>query len=949
MADPRETIEQVFGDALEVPPAERSAYLQRMCADAPELRREVEELLAADARAGSFLARPLLYGLPGFVAATAPTLAPPDAAAAALAAGARFRAGEEIAGRFTVVRFLARGGMGEVYEVQDRLLHGASIALKMIRPEIAADAAMVYRFEQEVLLARKIVHPNLCPMYEIFHCTEPPPAFLFLTMKLLVGQTLEACLRTPGSFTAREAGQICAELVSGVAAIHAAGVIHRDLKPNNVVLERTGTALHVVITDFGLARLHEAEFTGLPTGMVAGTRGYLAPELLRGQLPSQSTDLFALGVVLHQVLTGERPRGSRGTASLQAQPSLDRVDAPARLIAAVKRMLGDDPEARCEAFDGLCALFGVRAPAPALGGTRMSRRRFAFAAAACVCGLAGVGGWKHKQVYRALHPLPPKRFVAVLTWPPADQRLRPMLLGLVDAVTEELSRAEAFDRNFFVASEKTVTEMNTPAQMNEVRESLGANLVLATTGTTTGGEIRVGLHVLDPVSGRSLRSQELRAPLGEALLLPQRAVRAAAELLDVADFQPEDRRSELGTGNPEARAAFQAAEALRKEANDTGLQQAIEKYKEAVELDPRFAQAEAKLGWAYIRLYGIEGDAAALRVARANCEAALAMNPDLVDAHLGLAWLMHTTGDHAGADRELNRALALDPKYARTLSYQAQFYAEDGQDERAEEAYQRVIRLRPNYWQPYSDFGVLLGNLGRNAEALAEFKLASLLAPQETLPLNNSASIYLQEGRLEEAKQQCKASLRLQPNDYAYFTLAEVCRVSNRYPEAIASAQQAVKLKPAEAGDWLELGDCYAAAGRIAEAVAAFRHGVQVQEEELRNEPKNSPGYVVLALCLAKSGEVRQAGALLVGAEAMRANDITSSTLKVRLLELLGRRDEALAAILKALRRGAPVFQFQTMPDLEKLRADSRYEQIVRTVVGPAQHEAMPELNMEVL
>jgi serine/threonine protein kinase len=350
MADLEQSAEQLFGQALDLPPEHRSAFLDRACRhELPELRRQVEEMLRETERLGSFMAQPLIT--------------PVDQTVTNLSAGsARFAPGQLIANRFAVVRFLARGGMGEVYEAKDHFLQDASIALKIIRPEIAADGASASRFEQEVILARKVVHPNLCPIYEMFHCEQPAPAFLFLTMKLLQGETLNARLEASTKLSSSVSVEICRQLISGVAALHAAGIIHRDLKPNNVMLEPAGEHLNVSIMDFGLARLHEAESTLLGAGMIAGTPGYLAPEMLRGERPTKATDIFALGIVLHQVLTGERPRETERGRTATPLPVLNAVQAPASLVQAVEDFLSAQPERRCDAFARVAP---VQAGAPA--------------------------------------------------------------------------------------------------------------------------------------------------------------------------------------------------------------------------------------------------------------------------------------------------------------------------------------------------------------------------------------------------------------------------------------------------------------------------------------------------------------------------------------------------------------------------------------------------------
>ena len=485
MTHQQQSVEHLFGAALDLPPELRRDFLDRACHDAPELRLLIEELLREDERAGSFLRAPLF----DHTSQADPrihqvhqdrTLSSPDTRP-------RFQPSHLIANRFVVVRFIARGGMGEVYEVADQLLHGTHVALKVIRPEIAADAGSSHRFEQEVILARKVHHHNLCPIYEIFRCDEPAPAFLFLTMKLLHGETLETRLRSSKPSRV-EALAIWTGMVEGLAALHTVGVIHRDIKPNNVMIEHSGPRLCVSIMDFGLARLHESEATIFGSATIAGTPGYLAPELLQGHHPTKATDLFALGVVLHQVLTGERPAETRNGLSVTPRPSLDLADAPPALLQTVKYLLSDDPDQRCRAFEQIRPSALATTPVALLPPTQprlLTRRRFFVTAGATAGTLAGAALWQRDAIYNHLHPLPIKRFVALLDWPSSDVGIRPMLLSLIDAMANELARAEAFDHNFFVTSQTHAADLKSPADLDQVRESLGANLVLAASGSST--------------------------------------------------------------------------------------------------------------------------------------------------------------------------------------------------------------------------------------------------------------------------------------------------------------------------------------------------------------------------------------------------------------------------------------------------------------------------------
>ena len=1130
MASCQQSVEELFGAALECPPEERGALLDRCCANAPELRRLVEELLLANAQAGSFLEKPHPALLQARLAAPAAHEIVMIPAAQASPRG-RFEPGQIIAGRFTVVRFLACGGMGEVYEVSDGFLQGVHVALKLILPALAANDSATHRFEQEVLLARKVNHPNLCPIYDISLCQDPAPPFLFLTMKLLEGETLAARLRRQAPFTVSDHLAIACQLTSGLTAIHAAGVIHRDIKPNNVMLLEGTAELRLSLMDFGLARLHEAEATALTQSNLAGTPGYLAPELYLGHAPSQATDLYALGVVLHQVLTGCLPLTNRETLAIEPAPSLALAECPVTLRLAVAELLAPEPKRRCLAFERLHAWFGLgpsallhlaasnpasrpashpapdanasaasgagssaasdphpdaalhpnspengarndhgsaaqnpartdsgnvastdsgnaawtgsgnaaptdagnaaanahwpahaNAPGTAPGlvpwnaaanahspansnglagpahaplaspaassapEPRRSRRAFLVTGSLAAASLAGVALLGRDRLFPSipdlipesipdliedsiadlLHPLPHKRFVALLHWPPSpDPTLKALLSGVIDAIAGELARAEAHDRDLFVSAQRTDVPLLTPAQLNEVRESLGANLILAASGASLGGspsntnsspghptkdaqghpqggsgpdsphdQIELTLRVLTPSLGAPLREIRLRIPRDRQSELSERAVQAAARLLNVTRYTPDDQRSRPSTDSAEALAAYQSAEALRKQPNDTGLDAAIEKYKQALELDPRYAAAYAGLARAYFRFYSVHGDAAALVLARANCQSALTYDPNSVEAHMALAWVLERSGDTDGASREIAKALSLDPANPGTLLSQARFYANAGRWQEAEATFSSVVKMRPNYWLGHHELGVIYGRQGRYAQALNEFRSATLVSPNNVQALADLGDTYLQLGNLSLALEQCKRSFALQPNAQAASHISQVFQAQHDHALSVAYAKKAVELAPSEAEQWTLLADCYSLSpGTQAESLKAFSKAIHLQQDSLRDEPGRGPDWMILALCCAKTNRKEAALAWISKAEALHADDMYSQLLKVRILELVGRRREALLNLVRCRQRGATAFQLESLLDLEALRRDPLYRNMVGTAV----------------
>ena len=273
--------------------------------------------------------------------------------------------------------------MGEVYEAEDSFLQGVHVALKIILPHIADDPYLRQRFEREVLLAREVTHPNLCPIYDMFRCEQQSRGFLFLTMKLLRGETLATRLRRTPSVSIPEGVAILRQMAAGLTAIHAAGIIHRDIKPNNIVLDGAGPDVRLCITDFGLARAYESEASFSGKGLVAGTPDYMAPELYLGQPPSQASDLFAFGVVLHQVFTGQKPSVAPDSSSLIVSPRLNTSGVPSFCVQLIAGCLDRDSQRRCQAFERALGSLHIKYPPKEL----WTRRRFAGAAAATL--------WRH--------------------------------------------------------------------------------------------------------------------------------------------------------------------------------------------------------------------------------------------------------------------------------------------------------------------------------------------------------------------------------------------------------------------------------------------------------------------------------------------------------------------------------------------------------------------------
>jgi len=306
-----ETIKALFDEALELSSTERPAFLLKACSDSV-VRAEVERLLSEYSQDSGFLSIPALAD----VSSTA-------------GHRRRFRTGEVLASRFKITCFIAAGGMGEVYEAEDLELR-EQVALKTILPDMLREAGAVSRFRREVQLARRVTHPNVCRIFDLFRHkpdVEQEQETLFVSMELLHGKTLAERLKKQGPIEIQDALPILRQLASALAAAHELGIVHRDLKPGNIVMVSSGPGkgtVRAVITDFGLAlQSLDSNATTLSTQTtmltergLLGTPTYMAPEQLQGQRATVASDVYALGLVIYEMLTGVRPFPERNAALL---------------------------------------------------------------------------------------------------------------------------------------------------------------------------------------------------------------------------------------------------------------------------------------------------------------------------------------------------------------------------------------------------------------------------------------------------------------------------------------------------------------------------------------------------------------------------------------------------------------------------------------------------------
>jgi serine/threonine protein kinase len=334
------------------------------------------------------------------VAAAGLARAAPAAEAPPLLGALTFKPGQIVAGRYRIVRFIAHGGMGEVYEAEDTVLR-VRVAVKTVSVAASDDGRALDRLRREVRIARQVTHPNVCRVYDL----ESGADGVFVTMELLEGETLGARIRRAGALPAAEVAALLPEIVSALAAAHGAGVVHRDFKSDNIMLCAPSRGAHsrrIAVMDFGLARPATPD-PALATASnddrrLAGSVAYMAPEQVTGAGPiGPPVDIYALGVVLFEALTGHVPfiaANATETATMRLTRSAPRLDAIAPQLPSlaawepiVGRCLARDRRQRFARADEVVAALATAQSAGA------PRRRTAAAVAVAVAVLVSFAWW----------------------------------------------------------------------------------------------------------------------------------------------------------------------------------------------------------------------------------------------------------------------------------------------------------------------------------------------------------------------------------------------------------------------------------------------------------------------------------------------------------------------------------------------------------------------------
>ncbi len=853
-------------------------------------------------------------------------------------------------GPYRLLRALGRGANGDVYLAEDVRL-GRKVAVKTLSAVDSQGLSEARRWMlREARAAARLNHPHIASVYDVVES----PGGAHIVMEYVRGQTLAARLRDR-ELPPEEVLAIGVQLTEALAEAHGMGVVHRDLKPANVVLTPKGD---IKILDFGLAQVRPIEPGSTPSsssrdftlqGQQVGTPPYMPPEHLLGDPVDVRGDIYSLGVMLYELLTGRRPFSGADSLKLAAailtEPTPragdDNPAVPKALDEVVFRAMSRRPEDRYQSAAEMgAALRHVAASTPMalpdavtvsrrVGPASTARRR-RRAAAVLVAGLL-VGSATYIAIQRNA-PAPGRPagppVVAVLPLAAVGGDAASIAIGLADSLVSSLARTPGMT---VISRAATVPYADRKKGMDVIARELGLTAVLDGRVQQVGRDLRVTLSLVPAGSNRVAWSNSYDGTEADILTIQSRAAQEVAEALTV-ELSPKDRAriQQPPTRNLEAYGDYAQARTFLDRRDVKGnIDRSITLFESALARDPKFARAFAGLGEAEWRKYLDTRETAWSIKARDAILEALRLDPDDAEVRYTLAGLYSDTGRTAEAIEQLKKALELQPSNDDAHRRLGQVLAESGEQAQALAEFETAIKIRPGFWRNYLQLGLADMKAGRNDEAVAAFRRITQLQPDNAWGFQMLGTAYHVMGDRAAAVTNYQRAIELGPDARAYSNLGTAYYEDGRFADAARAYEQAAQMEPKVPAKHRNLGDVYKRLGQPEKARDAYRRAIALGRDQLQTNPRDAGMLAFIAVCEAKLGDGAAARQHVAEALALTPGSGDVLYRKAVVYALTGQAKESLVALRAALAHGASAATAKSDEDLSVLRGTPDYEKVI--------------------
>ncbi len=891
-------IEAILDLVLDLPPEEHSALLDQACAGDSDLRAEVEALLVADAKAGSFL------GVPAgdYAADLFGDEADEDEVVTDLV-------GRQV-GPYRLLREIGGGGMGTVYEAEDTRL-GRRVAVKVLPPEFSRDRKAKERFLREARAAAAVDHPNLCTIHDVGESDSR----LYIVLSYYEGETLRERIRR-GPLPLAEAREVAIQIARGLARAHEAGIVHRDIKPANVMLTRRGEAK---ILDFGIARLKGDEVSLTRTGASWGTPAYMSPEQIRGEPVDSRTDVWSLGVLLYEMVAGQRPFNGESmeavvSAILTHEPEPLKRGRPPDLARVVDRALAKDRAERyANAAELLADLESEELPKGSATLRRPSRKglwKGLVTAALAISALIIVLLWRPWR----LASKPPVR-VAVLR-PVVKSVGKDAELSFVASDVMEATLATLVSLKSLQPLDPPERNEKSGAEIERLRAA-EADEVLLPRLNCQGDWCHVVFRRLRKLGGEVLATVgpfEVQMGIENAHQLAE-GVRANVQ--QIYSDHPLRSGSPSGKVRPQDYSAYIQLEHRVDRGERLGND-------ELARLDSLLRASPGLVG-AYLLAAGIARNQGTLGRAFgyvARAEKTAPYDPGVLFTRIRIEL---EAAQLDAASTTLARLEKLAPGDARVQSARADLLEAQGELEQAFHLREEVAHRRPT-WRNILEVATLEFRLG--ASDSAQLRLKGLLAaqPDNQFVLENIAALEVGFGDLKRAMTLYERLIRVRPTRPYFTNLGFVRFLLGDYAGAAEAYRRALALKPSHLLTRFNLATALEAQGDLVEARRLY--GTLAKELAAGPPFLDARTRMLYAQCLARTGNGADAEQIADEVLKQRPEDVQVLNQAAQLYALLGDRVSARYYALLALKKGLRREWF-TIPEFRSFKEDPEFRALL--------------------
>jgi serine/threonine protein kinase/tetratricopeptide (TPR) repeat protein/TolB-like protein len=859
-----------------------------------------------------------------------------------------------VVGRFRIRERLGKGGMGEVYRAEDTKLK-RTVALKRLAPSLRADSLYRRRFLEEAERASRFGDSNVAAVYDVLE----EHGEIFLILEYVEGQNLRQRLRQPLSLN--EFFTIAMQCAEALISAHGHGIVHCDIKPENIMLTSAGK---IKILDFGVAKhlpRSDQSSTVDRAGTFAGTPAYMSPEVLLERVPDGRADIFSLGVVFYEVLTGQHPFLAN---SFVATTDRIRTETPAsirifnpsvsrELEALVNKAMAKDAAMRYSSAEELLAALRrvhgdlsdaglARVVPPRVEGRPKAKRIWEWAALIAALLLCALILWQAKSftfwhsrsnggidLGAASTPVQ----LAVLPFAPMadDPGSKAFCNGLTETLTAKLTQlTDSYPLQVVPTSE---VRSEGVTSVEQARKNFGVGLVLEGSLHSSGNQVRVTYTLVDAKTNRQLRAETVDADVSDAFAVEDRVVDGTLRMLGLA-IKTDDRivLAAHGTGDPSAYDQYLRGRGYLLDYHKReNIDSAISAFNRALTLDPKYAEAYAALGKAYWLEYEEEPDSQWMEKARSACDQAVAIAPKLAEGWACLGSVARTTGEYEKAVAHFQKATALDPTSNDAFRGLAEVYQKLNRPAEAEATFRKAISLRPQYWAGYSWLGAFYYDRGRYPDAATMFKEVITLAPDNFRGYSNLGGIYVAMGQYQNATSALEKSVSIRPTGYAYLNLGTAYFSQRNFDEAASDYEQGLKLGENTWLSWGNFGDaCYQLPGKRDQAMGAYKKAIELADTDLKVNPRDGLTWAYRSTYLAMLDRKDEALTSLQKAISFSPQDPDVRLRAALVYNHFGDTDKTFEWLRKARGAGTSASLIRGTPDFDHLSGDPRLQALLR-------------------